>query len=107
MVPSQGLTSPGTTTRASVSSAEQEAAGGPQLNVDDPAPSGDGRHVAFTANSGTLVPGDTNATDDVFVVDRETGAVTRVSGASNGAEGDGPSGFATISADGRYVTFES
>src|SRR5262249_9503009 len=54
-----------------------------------------------------LVPGDTNGTNDVFVHDRETGETTRVSVNSLGGQGNGWSSWAAISADGRFVTFES
>jgi sulfate/thiosulfate-binding protein len=64
-----------------------------------PALSTDGRFVAFESSADNLVPGDTNNTTDIFVRDRdadgddifdEPGAVatTRVSVASDGAEGD-------------------
>ena len=42
---------------------------GIDLGAFDPAISGDGRHVAFDANSSNLVPHDTNDADDVFVYD--------------------------------------
>ena len=65
--------------------------------------SGFGRHVVFTSAASTLVPGDTNEAWDVFVHDRTTGETTRVSVASGGTEGNGPSQHPSISADGRYV----
>jgi len=73
----------------------------------NPAISADGRYVAFESSASNLVPGDTNGTLDVFVHDRVTGETTRVSVASDGAQADGRSERATISADGRYVAFES
>jgi Tol biopolymer transport system component len=72
-----------------------------------PAMSADGRFVAFTSRASTLVPGDTNGYLDVFVHDSQTGQTTRASVASNGSEGDRPSGWPTISADGRFVAFYS
>ncbi len=74
---------------------------------DDPALSADGRFVAFRSAASNLVAGDTNGVMDVFVRDRETGAVTRVSVASTGAQGDGISVNPSLSADGRFVAFES
>jgi Tol biopolymer transport system component len=94
----------GTTTRVSVSS------GGAQANdtVYMPAISADGRYVVFTSSASNLVPGDTNANQDVFVHDRLTAETTRVSVASSGAQGNGwTNANASISADGRYVSFES
>ena len=72
-----------------------------------PCISDDGRCVAFSALSADLVPGDTNRQYDVFVHDRQTGQTTRVSVSSTGEEADGKSFGPSISADGRYVAFES
>jgi subtilisin family serine protease/Tol biopolymer transport system component len=72
-----------------------------------PSLSADGRYLAFETTSSTLVPGDTNASADVFVRDRVTGTTERVSVASDGSQGNGHSSTHNISADGRYVVFES
>jgi Tol biopolymer transport system component len=72
-----------------------------------PSISADGRYVTFESDATNLVSGDTNAKFDVFVRDRQTGTTTRVSKSSAGAEGNDISEYPTISADGRYVTFES
>ncbi len=69
--------------------------------------SSDGRYVASNSNASNLVPGDTNSTTDVFVKDTRTGATTRVSTASDGTQGNGESYWPAISADGRYVAFDS
>ena len=75
--------------------------------------SADGRFVAFVSFSDNLVPGDTNGAPDVFVRDRLTGTTERVSVSSTGAEANGNSGVVdgmggpSISADGRYVAFDS
>ncbi|MBX3061202.1 MAG: hypothetical protein KF770_32490, partial [Anaerolineae bacterium] len=53
------------------------------------------------------INGDTNNDFDVFVYDRQTGHTVRASIAFNGAEANGGSGAASISTDGRYVTFVS
>jgi Tol biopolymer transport system component len=63
--------------------------------------------VAFWSNSATLVGGDTNGAADVFVADRQTGAIDRVSMASDGTESDDASSDPSISPDGRWVTFWS
>ena len=72
-----------------------------------PSISADGRYVAFTSEIASLVPGDTNGRWDIFVRDRQTGAVERVNLASDGSQADGWSQDASISADGRYVAFMS
>lgn len=72
-----------------------------------PTVSADGRYVAFLSEAGNLVPGDTNTVADAFVRDLRTGAVSRVSVGTGGTQADLPSGFPTISADGRHVAFTS
>ena len=72
-----------------------------------PSASADGRLVAFSSVATTLVAGDANGSADIFVKDRQTGAVTRVSLRTGGAEFVGDSTSPDISADGRYVTFVS
>jgi hypothetical protein len=93
----------GTTTRVSVASDGAQADGG----SESPAISADGRFVAFESVASNLVPGDTNGAFDVFVHDRQTGAVTRASVASDGTQADNTSRSASISTDGRFVTFHS
>jgi Ca2+-binding RTX toxin-like protein len=72
-----------------------------------PSISADGRFVAFTSKASNLVPGDTNDTDDIFVRDRLTNTTTRVSVDSAGNQGNSYSYRPSISADGRFVAFES
>jgi Putative binding domain, N-terminal/WD40-like Beta Propeller Repeat len=93
----------GTTTRVSVGS------GGTQANdaTGASAMSADGRWVAFRSVANNLVPGDTNFWSDVFVHDRQTGTTTRVSVGPGGLQPNGFSDFPVISADGRWVGFES
>jgi hypothetical protein len=93
----------GTTTRVSRSSAGVQ---GDALSLD-PSISDDGRFVAFGSAATNLVSGDANGERDVFVRDRQTGTTTRVSRSSAGVAGDGLSGTPSISADGRYVAFQS
>jgi len=72
-----------------------------------PSVSADGRYIAFASASDTLVPGDYNQADDVFVRDRKLGMTQRVSVNSAGGEANGKSAAPSISADGRLVAFES
>ncbi len=69
--------------------------------------SANGRYVSFQSNSTVLAPNDTNGKADIFVVDTQSNQITRVSVASDGSEGNNTSAFASISPDGRYVTFVS
>ena len=93
----------GATTLVSVDS----AGNGGNASSFDPAMSADGRYVAFYSRADNLLSDDTNGADDVFVHDRQTGATTRVSVDSAGNQGNGGSYGADISADGRYVAFDS
>ncbi len=69
--------------------------------------SGDGRFVAFPSESPDLVAGDTNSQNDIFVSDLWTGAIARVSVAVDGTQADEYSQSASISPDGRWITFNS
>lgn len=82
---------------------------GNQANKESntPAISGEARYVAFVSEAQNLVPEDTNGISDVFLHDIQTGATTRLSVNSLGAQGNGYSDHPTISADGRYVAFVS
>jgi len=73
-----------------------------------PAVSADGRFVAFISHNASQVAGDTNGAVDVFVRDRLIGHTERVSVSSEGVQADRESShYPTISADGRYVVFDS
>jgi len=69
--------------------------------------SADGRYVAFYSEANNLVDGDNNGHYDVFVHDLQTGATSRVSVDSEGNQSNGGSYNPKISANGRYVAFES
>jgi Ca2+-binding RTX toxin-like protein len=92
-----------TITRVSFDSA------GNQGNTDsyNPSISADGRFVAFDSDASNLVPGDTNSNRDIFVRDRLTNTTTRISLDSAGNQGNSNFFGASISADGRFVAFES
>jgi len=107
-----------------------ETADGKPGNADGTANaiSADGRFVAFITAADNLVAGDTNGTNDVFVLDRVTHHLERASVASDGAQAQDPSSQtegdlpqnaqdiaqtgtgdrrADLSADGRMVAFNS
>lgn len=96
-------TATGETTRVSVDSAGVQANSISQWT----SLSADGRLVAFESRATNLVPDDTNARADVFVHDRVTGQTERVSVSSSGVQGNNNSQVPSISADGRYVVFQS
>jgi YD repeat-containing protein len=83
--------------------------GGAPANEESSLPSisADGNFVAFQSYASNLVTGDTNGTWDIFVYNRTTGVTERVSLAWNGVQADGSSYNASISGDGRFVTFFS
>jgi Tol biopolymer transport system component len=67
----------------------------------------DGRYIAFSSSATNLVLDDTNGFTDVFVHDRQTGQTTRVSGGYDSTQANGDSVDPYLSADGRYVAFDS
>ncbi|MEU3351753.1 hypothetical protein [Streptomyces sp. NPDC037389] len=69
--------------------------------------SADNQRVIFISDAGNLVPGDTNNTTDVFAKDLRTGAVQRLSVASDGTQGNAMSTTAGADASGRTVAFSS
>lgn len=69
--------------------------------------SSDGRYVAFRDSSPKLVPGDTNGAEDIFVRDVVAKTTERVSLTTTGTQADDDSASPSISADGRYVAFQS
>ena len=79
-------------------------ADGDSLNSDL---SGEGRFVVFGSDATNLVDGDTNGQRDIFVLDRSSGGIERVSLAVDGAESNGLSYRPSISGDGRFVFFQS
>jgi Tol biopolymer transport system component len=82
---------------------------GVQADADCFAPSisSDGQFVVFETNATNLVAGDVNGKSDIFYMDRNTGILQRVSVDSSGAEANGDSIQASISADGQLVAFAS
>ncbi|NUQ63357.1 MAG: M28 family peptidase, partial [Pirellulales bacterium] len=92
-----------TTTRLSVASDGSQISG----FVDAPVVSATGRYVAFVTESANLVPGDTNNQRDLFVLDRSTNRLARVNLAPDGSQANNRSDRAAVSADGRYIAFDS
>ncbi|MCY2993852.1 MAG: hypothetical protein NTY19_39145, partial [Planctomycetota bacterium] len=69
--------------------------------------SADGRYVAFMSGASNLVSGDTNFSIDIFVRDTLSNTTSRVSVDTAGTQANSDSYTPSISADGRYVAFES
>ena len=69
--------------------------------------SDNGRFVVFESDASNFAFNDTNAQSDVFVRDLQTGALSLVSRVPGGAIGNAASYRPSLSADGRYVAFNS
>jgi len=89
--------------------------GGANADANYPSISANGQFVAFSSRASNLVPGDTNDAVDVFVRDVSAG-VTKLASVAAGGNSPGDSspsslvplsGFPMISADGRWVAFQS
>jgi hypothetical protein len=91
------------TTRVSVSSSGTQA----NALAQWASISADGRFVAFRSAANNLVAGDTNAKADIFLRDVLAATTERVSIDSNGAQANLDSTSVSLSADGRYVAFDS
>ena len=102
-------TQTGSVTEASTDSSSNQSIGGNMTGF--PSISADGRYVAFHSDATNLVPGDTNGSWDIFIKDTQAGTTVRASTDSSGNQQTGnSSGFLfppSISADGRYVVFNS
>jgi Tol biopolymer transport system component len=92
-----------TTTRLSSTPAGIAGAGasfGPRITSD-------GRYVAFYSTAFDLVPNDVNVASDVFLFDRASSLLQRVSLAVDGGNANGASFDASLSDDGRFVAYAS
>jgi Tol biopolymer transport system component len=92
-----------TTSRVSVSSK------GVETNDDSSYAriSATGRFIVFMGESDKLVPADKNGQWDVFLRDRKTGKTEWISRGRPGTVNDDLSTLPDVSADGRFVVFES
>ena len=89
--------------------------GGANADANYPSVSSNGQYIAFASRANNLVAGDTNGASDAFVRDMISGVTHLVSvdGNGNSPVDSAPSlnvplsGYPQISADGRWVFFES
>ena len=77
------------------------------FNYEPPTISADGRYVVFASDSTNLIAGRKFSTGQLYLRDRTLSTTEVMSVDSVGNPGDSWSPFGTISADGRYVAFES
>jgi Tol biopolymer transport system component len=93
----------GTTVRASVSSSGAEA----NWDCYDSVITGDGHYAVFFSLATNLVPGDTNAAEDIFFRDLQLGTTERASVGILGQQGNAPCFYPAVSGNGRFVAFDS
>ena len=91
----------GTTTLVSVSLTGTPANGSTFVT----SMSDDGRFVGMVSDASDLVAGDTNGKADTFLLDRDTGVISRVSVTEAGAQGQDASSTPILSPDGRSVAY--
>ena len=86
-----------------------KAAGGGSGNDDSwgPSISANGRFVVFTSEASDLIVGSVNNMDAVYVRDTVKNKTRLISRSSSGAQANAHSFSPSISADGRWVAFES
>lgn len=96
-------TATGTTSRVSITDGGGEANGTSWL----PDISGGGEHIVFVSLATNLVANDNNGYADVFLRNTGTGRTHLISIATDGTQGNNPSEDPAVSADGRYVAFDS
>ena len=100
--------SDGTTVRLSVATDGSQGNGASTFEFDPrQAISPEGRYVVFSSLATNLVANDTNGVQDVFLRDRLLGRTERISVASDGTQANAVSSHAVVSANGRFVAFES
>jgi Tol biopolymer transport system component len=80
--------------------------------VVSPSISGNGKYVAFATTATNMVSNDTNKLQDVFVVEVDSGRITRVSEKAGEVQGDGDSPIGqgekiAISFDGSLIAFST
>jgi hypothetical protein len=82
---------------------------GAQADQDSATPviSPDGRLIVFVSYASNLVAGDTNLTRDVFLYERLTGHLERVSLTNTGGQANGPCDMPAMSDDGNLIVFRS
>ena len=93
----------GTAVDVSVSSTGVQS----DLESATPVPSANGRFVAYSSFGDNLIPDDENEGNDIFVRDLQANTTERVSEYTGHYEAEGDSQRPSISADGRYVAFDS
>ena len=69
--------------------------------------SSNGRYIAYSSWASNLIVGEQNYTKQIYIYDRESGQTTKASVNSSGLSSDHDCYDPSISADGRFVTYDS
>jgi Tol biopolymer transport system component len=93
--------------RSTTSLVSRGSAGRSDGNSYAPALSADGRYLGFVSRSHAVDPARHDQASQVYVAELATGDITLVSGTSSGAPANADSRRPALSADGRYVAYES
>lgn len=92
-------------------SARRDGVDGGNRSSHSPAISADGRWIVFESSADDLVDGDTNEVKDIFLYDRSSGGLRRISQRPEGIPGPVPNPGASrnpvITANGQWVFFDS
>ena len=91
----------GTTTRISVAPGGIEGDAGSRFPRLTP----DGAWIAFESRASNFDPLDTNDRDDVYLLERQSGALERISVDAAGTSSAGACSQPSVSADARYISF--
>ena len=73
----------------------------------EPSISADGSYIAFSSSASNLVTDDTTGCNDVFVYNKISNTIKRISVSNTGEEGNGDSYEPSISANGNFIAFTS
>jgi subtilisin family serine protease len=92
-----------TTVRLSKTAANAPGAG----NCGFSSLSSDGRYIAFESMATNLVTGDTNQRQDIFLKDRVSGSLSRISLGNTGTQADDDCWGPFVAANGRHIFFYS
>lgn len=76
-------------------------------NSRKPSMSSDCRYIVFTSNASNLIQGGTNNNEHIFLYDRQADTMKLLSLNAQGQQGDRNSTDPVISADGKFVAFQS
>lgn len=69
--------------------------------------SANGQFLVFSSDASNLIDSDSNNASDIFLLNRDTGLVRRLSQAIDGSDANGGSFLPEISSDGQYVVWHS